>query len=160
MALFGKKSKDEEAAFVPSPVEAKAWFDRARQMSESKNYDSAFTYYASGFKLDPRDLSIHDEVLQLASDYYRQVGEPATNKQVKQIDGPSEIDHFVAALYAWWHDISNPKLAIKAIAAAVNSEQNNFGIAMADTVINLSQQGEKVLTAKELKNFVFSSQSI
>ncbi|MBT4583627.1 MAG: hypothetical protein HOC93_00935 [Phycisphaerae bacterium] len=154
MALFGKKSKDEEAAFVPSPVEAKAWFDRARQMSESKNYDSAFTYYASGFKLDPRDLSIHDEVLQLASDYYRQVGEPATNKQVKQIDGPSEIDHFVAALYAWWHDISNPKLAIKAIAAAVNSEQNNFGVAMADTVINLSQQGEKVLTAKELKNLM------
>jgi hypothetical protein len=154
MALFGKKSKDETPAFVPSPVEAKAWFDHARQMSDSKNYESAFTYYASGFKFDPRDLSIHDEVLKLASDYYRQVGDPATNKQIKQMDGSTDIDHFVASLFAWWHDVSNPKLAIKAITAAVKAEQNNFGIAMADTVISLSQQGDKILTAKELKNLM------
>ena len=154
MALFGKKSKDEAAAFVPSPVEAKAWFDRARQMSESKNYDSAFTFYASGFKLDPRDLSIHDEVLKLASEYYRQVGDPATSKQIKQIDGSTDIDHFVTALFAWWHDVSNPKLAIKAITAGVKAEQNTFGVAMADTVISLSQQGDKVLTAKELKSLM------
>ena len=154
MALFGKKSKDETPVFVPSPVEAKAWFDRAREMSESKNFDSAFTFYASGFKLDPRDLSIHDEVLRLASDYYRQVGDPATNKQMKQIDGPTDIDHFVAALFGWWHDISNPKIAIKAITAAVKAEQINFGSAMADTVLSLSQQGDKVLTAKELKNLM------
>lgn len=154
MALFGKKSKDETPVFVPSPVEAKAWFDRARQMSESKNYDSAFTFYASGFKLDPRDLSIHDEVLRLASDYYRQVGEPATNKQIKQIDGPTDVEHFVAALFGWWHNISNPKLAIKAITAGVKAEQNNFGSAMADTVLNLSQQGDKILTSKELKNLM------
>ncbi|MDP7008657.1 MAG: hypothetical protein QGI78_03700 [Phycisphaerales bacterium] len=154
MALFGKKSKEEEPVFVPSPAEAKAWFDRAREMSESKNFDSAFTFYASGFKLDPRDLSIHDEVLKLASEYYRQVGDVATSKQIKLIDGPTDIDHFVAALYAWWHDISNPKLGIKAITTAVKAEQSTFGVAMADTILNLSQQGDKILSAKELKNLM------
>ena len=85
MALFGKKSKSESAVFVPSPTEAKAWFDRARDMSESRNFASAFTFYANGFKLDPRDLAIHDEALKLASEYHRQVGAPATSKQIKQI---------------------------------------------------------------------------
>ncbi|MBC8522932.1 hypothetical protein H8D29_03295 [PVC group bacterium] len=154
MAFFSKKSNEESTIFVPSPVEAKAWFDRARDMSESKNFDSAFTFYASGFKLDPRDLVIHDEVLKLASEYYNQVGTPATNKQIKQIDGDSKIDHFVAMLFAWWHDIANPKLAIKCVGAAVDAEQNNFGVAMADTILNLSQQGDKSLSAKELKSLM------
>ena len=154
MALFGKKSKDEISVFVPSPAEAKAWFDRAREMAESKNFDSAFTFFASGLKLDPRDLAIHDEVLKLASEYYRKVGSPATSKQVKQISGPTGVEQFVAALFAWWHDVANAKLAIKCIAAAVEAEQNNFGAAMADTILNLCQQGDKSLTFKELKNLM------
>ena len=98
MALFGKKPKNESAVFVPSPMEAKAWFDRAKEMSESKNYESAFTFYASGFKLDPRDLSIHDEVLKLASDYHNRAGNIATSKQIKQIAGTTVIDQFVTSL--------------------------------------------------------------
>jgi len=154
MALFGKKPKNESAVFVPSPTEAKAWFDRAREMSDSKNYESAFTFYASGFKLDPRDLSIHDEVLKLASDYHNRVGNAATSKQIKQIAGTTVVDQFVTSLFTWWHDITNPKLAIKCINDGVNAEQNNFGAAMADTVLGLSQQGEKVLSAKELKQLM------
>ena len=154
MALFGKKSKSESAVFVPSPMEAKAWFDRARDMSESRNFASAFTFYANGFKLDPRDLAIHDEVLKLASEYHRQVGAPATSKQIKQIDGSTVVDHFIASLFAWWHDVANPKLAIKCINNGVKADQNDFGAAMADTILSLSQQGDKILSAKELKNLM------
>ena len=51
MGLFGKKSNDS-VEFIPDPEQANAWFDRARQMAESHNYESAFAFFASGLKLD------------------------------------------------------------------------------------------------------------
>ena len=47
MALFGKKT-NEPTEFIPDPEKAGAWFDRARQMAESHNYESAFAFFASG----------------------------------------------------------------------------------------------------------------
>ena len=43
MALFGKKKTDTKV-FLPDPEKANAWFDRARQMAESHNYESAFAF--------------------------------------------------------------------------------------------------------------------
>ena len=153
MALFGKKT-DSTEAFLPDPEKANAWFDRARQMAESHNYESAFAFFASGFKLDPRDIEIHKEVLQIASTYYNRGGDPAKNKQIKQVDGTSDIEKFVTALFVWWHDITNPKHGIKAIATAVKAEQNKFGTEMANVVLSMTQRGEKSLTFKELRNLM------
>lgn len=153
MALFGKKT-DSTDPFLPDPEKAAAWFERARQMAESHNYESAFAFFASGFKLDPRDLDIHNEVLQIASTYYNRGGEPATNKQIKQVDGPTDIDKFVLSLFIWWHDITNPKHGIKSISSAVKAEQNKFGTEMADVVLSMTQRGSKSLTFKELKNLM------
>ena len=82
-------------------------------MADSHNFESAFNFFASGFKLDPRDIEVHQEVIAIASTYYNKGGEPVANKQIKQIDGPSDIDKFVTALFVWWHDITNPKFGIK-----------------------------------------------
>ena len=153
MALFGKKS-DSAEAFVPEPEKANVWFDRARQMADSHNFESAFNFFASGFKLDPRDIEVHQEVIAIASTYYNKGGEPVANKQIKQIDGPSDIDKFVTALFVWWHDITNPKFGIKAIETAVKANQNKFGAKMADTILGLSQRTGKELTHKELKNLM------
>ena len=158
MALFGKKSKSTEI-FIPDPEKANAWFNRARQMAESYNFESAFAYFACGFKLDPRDVSIHKEVLQIATTYYNRGGDKATNKQIKQVDGSTEIDKFVTALFVWWHDVMNAKNAMKAVSAAVNAEQNDFGAAMADTLLSLASKDGKALTFKELKSLMELFQS-
>ena len=158
MALFGKKTSSTEE-FLPDPEKANAWFDRARQMAESSNFESAFAFFANGFKLDPRDLAIHKEVLQIASTYYNRGGDAATNKQIKQVDGPSNIEKFVTSLFAWWHDVTNAKFGVKAITTAVNANQNDFGIAMADVVLSLSQSGGKQLSHKELKSLMELFQS-
>ena len=150
MALFGKKSESTEV-FVPDPEQAKAWFERARQMADSNNYESAFAFFTSGFKLDPRDIAVHKEVLQIATKYYNDGGSQASNKQIKQIDGTTNVDKFVTTLFIWWHDVMNAKHGIKAITAAVNAELNSFGTAMADTIISLAGKDGKSLTHKELK---------
>ena len=153
MAFFGKKSAAAEP-FVPQPEKANAWFERARQMAESHNYESSFAFFANGFKLDPRDVAVHKEVLQIASTYYSRGGEKATNKDIKQIDGPTDIEKFATALYVWWHDVTNAKKAVKAISVAVDADQLAFGVAMADTILVLVQRGDKALTHKELKNLM------
>ena len=153
MALFGKNSESTEA-FLPEPEKANAWFDRARQMADSHNFESAFNFFASGFKLDPRDLEVHREVIQIASTYYNKGGDPATNKQIRQVDGSSDIDKFVTALFVWWHDITNPKYGMKAIETAVKADQNKFGSEMADTILGLAQRTGKSLTHKELKSMM------
>jgi tetratricopeptide (TPR) repeat protein len=153
MALFGKKS-DEVEVFVPDPEQANAWFDRARQMADSGNYESAFAFFTNGFKLDPRDIEVHKEVLQIATKYYNDGGAKASGKQIKQIDGTSNVEKFVTALFVWWHDVMNPKHGIKAITAAVTAEQNAFGTSMADTIISLSSKDGKELSNKELKSLM------
>lgn len=150
MALFGKKSNSDEP-FIPNPEKANAWFDRARQMANSHNYESAFPFFASGFKLDPRDIAVHKELLEIAQTYHNRGGEKATSKQIKQIDGSSEVEKFVTALFVWWHDILNAKHAMKAVSQAVKAGQNTFGAAMADTLLSLSSREGKALTYKELK---------
>ncbi len=153
MALFGKKSESTDV-FIPDPEKANAWFERARQMAESHNYVSAFAFFASGFKLDPRDIDIHNEVLQVASTYHNRGGDPATSKQIKQIEGSTDLDKFVTAIFVWWHDITNPKHGMKAISTAVEADQNKFGSEMADVVLSMSQRGGKILTHKELKSMM------
>ncbi len=150
MALFGKKSNSDEP-FIPDPEKANAWFDRARQMADSHNYESAFAFFASGFKFDPRDIAVHKEVLEIAQTYHNRGGEKATSKQIKQVDGPSEVEKFVTALFVWWHEILNAKHAMKAVSQAVKAEQHTFGAAMADTLLSLSSRDGKALSYKELK---------
>jgi tetratricopeptide (TPR) repeat protein len=158
MALFGKKSNSDDV-FLPDPEKANAWFERARQMAESHNYESSFAFYANGFKLDPRDVSIHKEVLEVAKTYYERGGEKATNKQIKQIDGLTDIEKFVAALFVWWHDFINPKHAMKAVSMGVKAQQNEFSAAMADTLLSLASRDGKALSFKELKSLMELFQS-
>jgi hypothetical protein len=153
MALFRKKS-DPTEIFLPEPEKAKAWFERAREMAESYNFESAFAFFASGFKLDPRDLEVHKEVIEIASTYHSRGGDAANSKNIKKIDGTSEIDIFITALFVWWHDITNPKLGMKAVASAVEANQLKFGAEMADIILSISQGGKNALTFKELKNLM------
>lgn len=150
MGLFGKKSNNS-VEFIPDPEQANAWFGRARQMAESHNYESAFAFFASGLKLDPRDIEVHKEIVQVASTYYSRGGNAASSKQVKQVDGSSPVEKFVTALFIWWHSITTAKYAMKAIEMGVAADQKEFGIEMADTVLSLSSRGDKKLSFKELK---------
>lgn len=150
MALFGKKPESTEI-FVADPEQANAWFDRARQMADSGNYESAFAFFTNGFKLDPRDINVQKEVLQIAINYYNDGGLKATAKQIKQIVGSTNVEKFVTSLFIWWHDVMNAKHGIKAITAAVAADQHSFGTSMADTIISISAKDGKSLSHKELK---------
>ncbi len=71
VALFNrKKNEDEgdeqEVSFVPQPEKARKWFEHAKNMADSSNYESALVYYANGIRLDPESLSAHEAMIDVS----------------------------------------------------------------------------------------------
>jgi len=130
--------------FQPQPEKARRWFDHGRTMAASSNHDYALTCFASGIKLDPTDMSAHEAMWESAVQYVTRGGKPATGKEYKQIDGPTPVDRFAAAEFAWMKDLNNVTRAIEALAAAGKAGQTAFGQWAAAKVKNIVFKQKKV----------------
>ncbi len=132
MALrFGKKktedtpdTKDigkEAAAFEPEPETARRWFEHGRAAAERYNYDYALTCFASGIRLDPSPMSVHEAMFDAAKKYAQSGGKPAAGKEVKKLEGPHPVHEFAAAEFAWMKDLYNAGLALKFLEASIEA---------------------------------------
>lgn len=151
MALFGRKKGDseddaeaQELAFTPSPEKARKWFEHARTMADSFNYDSALVYYANGVKLDPSRMLTHEEMMKVALRYRQDGGKPASGKEVRSIGESNAVSKFAAAEFAWMKDIENGSLAVKAMDAAIKADILEFGHWVAPHALNLSRRAKRV----------------
>lgn len=157
LPLFGRKKKDANAAnggpgdgapgaapaddaFVPDPEKekkARKWFDHGRTMAASSNYEYALTCFANGIKLFPGEMSAHEAMWEAAVQYFNQGGKAATGKEIRQIDGPTAVDKFAAAEYAWMKDLNNLNLALKTLSAAAKAQQVDYGRWIAPKIRNM-----------------------
>ncbi len=154
MALFRRKGPgDGQPAddsgkgggeFVPQPDKARKWFDHAKAMADSYNYDSALVYYANGLKLDPFPIEPHKAMYEAAIQYLNRAGKPASSKEVKSLEGPHPIEKFVAAEFAWMKDINNGSLAIEFLKAAAKAGQTDVGKMHAKRVLGIMQRQKKL----------------
>lgn len=151
MALFNRK-KDEslESAdqssdeFIPQPEKARKWFVHAKSMADSSNFNSALVYYANGIKLDPGVMSAHEAMIDVAIRHHQSEGKKASSKDVKGIDGPHPVDKMAAAELMWLSQYSNPSIAIKTLAAAIEAEQLEFAHMITGRVLSLISRAKKV----------------
>ena len=166
MALFGKPKKrlqddngtsngEGKPAFEAQPEEARQWFDSARAMADSYNYEAAIKYYADGIKLDPETMSAHEAMYEAAVQYTGQGGKPASGKEIRSIDGSHPVAKFAAAEFAWMKDLTNASLALKALATALKAEQYEYCHWIATRVLNQLCRQKKLskgplLQAKDL----------
>lgn len=153
MALF-RKSKPPEGGgsddgssgveFTPQPDKARKWFDHAKTMSDSYNYESALVYFANGIKLDPEPIEPHRAMYEAAIQYLNKAGKPASSKEIKGIEGPHPVEKFAAAEFAWMKDINNASLAMKFLEAAGKADQGEVGRMHAKRVLVLLQRQKKL----------------
>jgi len=149
VAFFRKKQNNEgdEAAgtpaFAPQPDKARKWFDHARTSAESSNYDYALSCYANGIKLDPSTLTAHDAMYDAAIKYVSTGGKPATGKEVKSLDDGTPIGKFAAAEFEWLKDLTNFKLAQRALEASIEAGQREVGHWMSGRFFNLLRQQKR-----------------
>ncbi len=130
--------------FTPQPEKARTWFDHARKAADSTNYEGALAYYANGIKLDPETMSAHEAMLDAAIKYANKGGQPASGKEIKQIEDAHVVSRFAAAEFAWFKDVTNLSLAMKALEAAIKAGQREWGRWIAPQVLRVAQTQKKV----------------
>ena len=138
----GEASKDA-LAFEPQPEKARRWFEHARVMSDSFNFDSALVYYAHGIGLDPSMMSAHEAMYEAAVQYFNKGSRPASGKEIRKLEGPHPVEKFAAAEFAWMKDINNASLALKLLEALVKAEQLEFGHWFAPKAMNVLLKQKK-----------------
>ncbi len=152
----GEGDESKDAAFEAQPEKAQKWFDHAKAMADSYNYDTALFYYANGIRLNPTKMSAHEAMYDAGVQYYRRGGKPASGKDIRKIEGAHPVEKFAAAEFAWLKDINNQSLAIRFLEAAVKAEPwaGEVGRLHAGRVVNMLRRQKKpsksaFLAAKE-----------
>lgn len=150
MVFFRRKSSDDdqsddkaEQTFKPQPDKARKWFEHAKTMADSYNFESALAYYAHGIRLDPTAMSAHEAMHECALQYLSQNGKAASNKEIRSIDDGTPVGRFAAAEFAWMKDLGNLSLALKALEASSKAGQEEFGLWLAPKALNLVRRQTK-----------------
>ncbi|MBM44531.1 MAG: hypothetical protein CMJ36_05920 [Phycisphaerae bacterium] len=157
MALFNRKKEQAEddggdaVEFTPQPEKARKWFEHAKSMADSSNFNSALVYYANGIRLDPGVLSAHEAMIEVALKHHAAGGKKASSKDVKGVDGSHAVEKFAAAELVWLSSYANPSLALKALAAAIDAEQYEFAHMISARVLVLVSRTKKVSRTQVLK---------
>lgn len=138
--------------FQPDPEKARKWFAHARTSADSSNFGYALFCYASGISLDPESMSAHEDMWNVAIRYAQQgVNKKEVKADAKKLEGPTVVERFAAAEYAWLTDLNSTALALKAIEAAVKADQLEWGHWAAERVLNMLRKLKKLSKSPLLK---------
>ncbi len=139
--IFGWR-KDESgtngpAPFQPQPEKAAKFFEHARTVAGTGNHEYALRLFAGGLKFDPGNLAAHQTMYETAIQFFQGEGKPATNKDLKTIEGSGPVHAMVVAEYVWMRDLNNVTAALRLLEAAGKAEQPAFGQWLAPKMLNM-----------------------
>lgn len=113
------------------PAKAGAWFDRARTVHETTNYEYALQCWLQGLRLDPTNMSALEAFFTSVSLFLADNEPKSLSKDVaKSVGGRSDVDRYLTALLEWGLKPADPSLAVKAAehAAGLNLVEPGFWI--------------------------------
>lgn len=182
MALFGKKKTDEPATPAggasgigtgkggPSaasgtadgagfdPDKARRFFDHARTMHDSTQFEYAMSLWLQGIRLDPHNVGAMESFLRSAQEF---VNSPAGKKGVSKdtarlFSERTDINRYLQALLEWSVRLRDPPSAIRAAEAGakVGLTEPTFRIGeMAFNVVLGEKKPRKDLLVKLMEVF-------
>lgn len=134
MALFGRKkgSSDDQdpkggngAGGTPEPrpeysaSKAKAFFDRAKIVHDTTNYEYAMQLWLNGLKQDPTSMSGLESFFQSAAAFVSESGgKPPSKETMNAFAGKTDLDRFLSAILQFGVKPLDPLLAVRAVEAA------------------------------------------
>ncbi|WP_432798859.1 tetratricopeptide repeat protein [Poriferisphaera sp. WC338] len=148
MALFGKSSGSKE--FKPNLRNARKFFDHASTYADSRNYDGAVEMFISGLRHDPDNLTMHEELYEVAKRRKVGGGKPAGFSEKMKSIGPSNIDKMLQAEKLWAKDLFNCELLLDAMDHAVDADKEFEKAAEAE------ENGEVTIHIGEIANWLGS----
>jgi tetratricopeptide (TPR) repeat protein len=104
-----------------SPDNAKKFFDHARTVHETGNYEYAVQSWLSGMKLDPTSVDGLLGFFASLDKFLQETGgkKPVSKEVVKNIGGNNDLDKYLRAVLEWGQKASDAALAVRAFEGAV-----------------------------------------
>lgn len=127
MALFGKKnnnddSNGDQSDFGPesfSPKKAQAFFDRAKTVHESENYEYAMQMWLSGLRWDPSSMDGLKGFINSSEVFVATSGKKGVSKETKSaIATKGPVGKYISALLDFGLKRIDTNNAIKVTTAA------------------------------------------
>lgn len=132
-----KNDSDKKSPFVPSPEKAKMFVERAEKAQSQSAFDVALFYFANAVKVDPQDIALHEAMYACAKLHFAGGGKPASNLDIKPLEGPTAIDRLAITELYWMRDLNNVDRALDMLHASVKADQIAFGSWAGPKVFNL-----------------------
>lgn len=109
------------AKFESNPAKARVFFDRARAVHDSTNYEYAMTLWLQGLRQDPSNMPGLEGFMLSAVEFSaaNPKAKGPTKEQVKNFEGKGPVEKYLVALLNWGPRVGDFQLGIKALEAAV-----------------------------------------
>lgn len=150
MALFGKKkdgsengeattaTADSSGGFQPDAAKAAKFFQHAKAVHDSTNYEYAVTLWLQGLRWDPSDINGLESFFDSAQNFMASgKAKGPTKDQLKNFGGKSAVDRYLVSLLQWGTRPADWQAGLKAMEAA-----NRIDMDMGEQIHWI---GEKVL---------------
>jgi tetratricopeptide (TPR) repeat protein len=136
----------------PVIAKAKGFFQKARKVAETENYDYAIDLYLDGLRWTPDALEQgHLPLCELALKRQKKGGKkPSAFEKVKRLRGKTYLDQMINAEYLFARDPDNLQYAAAMMKAAVAGEFNKT----ADWIANYTFQANNASDKPSLQIYV------
>ena len=146
--LRRKKEKSDEPQAEAEPIhidhrKARAWFDRAKTVADTSNYDYAIDSYLSGLKFDPESMPAHEAILDVARRRKVNGGKPAGLMDKSPISGKGPLEKMLAAEWKWARDLDNAGAALEVMETAASLNLGEVAWWIGDHVINANKASKR-----------------
>ena len=155
MALFKKKNdakpeENGEAVEASSggdfdATKARKFFEHAKAMHETANYEYAVILWLKGMRLDPSDMNAFEALFDSAGSFMASgKSKGPTKTQTKEFGGGREpIEKYLAALLQWSTKLNDWHSGLKAMDASAKLDLTEQTHWIGDKVLKLAQNDKK-----------------
>jgi len=142
----GTNGEAGDGKFKPEPEKAKAFFNHARAMTESSNYEYAMTLWLQGLRKDPGNMAALESFFDASANasLRNPKAKGPTKDQVKEFSGKGTVEKFLSSLLHWG---TRPKddwvSGLRAMSAAADLELNETAYWIGERVLGISRGDPK-----------------
>lgn len=111
--------------FKRSPEKAAKFFEHARTVADSRQFDYAIDLFMSGLKLDPDNMQVHEDLLDVAKRRKVSGGKPAGWKEKVFGGGGDEVDRMLHAELLWAKDPLNIRMMVAMMERACDAARSD-----------------------------------
>ncbi len=154
----GGESESGGDQYMRDPRKARAWFDRAKTVADSRQYDYAIQCLLNGLRFDPDRMEQHEALHEVAAKRKATGGKPAGFLDKPPVSGKHSVEKMLEAEYKWAKDPLNAAHVLSAMEHAAKAELEEVAFWLGEHVVEANRIAKKPAKAVYIKARDFFAQ--